>query len=302
MDVAEGCGARCVHCVGGHTGERYGDATRADVLPGVASRLAKELDHLAAQGRRPEVLRLGVASDPLSSAPGVVEAALACLHTAFERGVRVELHTRSIVQESVADVLRRAPHMAVVVAGVMAVRDSAARVYEPGLSPAAGRLRSLRVLAAAGVRVHVRVEPLIPLVNDTQADLEALFNTMVKNGLHRAELAYLTLTEKSAKSLSRGLPRMHREMLKGLFSTEAWQNGAHGRHKVLPRILRDAGYERAVTVARNLGVTATVCPCSDPQWHNVKSCQRLPAAADKRSTLPPAQQLTLFGAPRTGRA
>jgi DNA repair photolyase len=302
MDVAEGCGAACVHCVGGHAGERYGDATRVEVYPRAAQRLGEELDHLAAQGRRPSVVRLGLQSDPLM-APAVAET-LAALQALFDRGIRVELHTRSMVPEPVVALLRRHPQSVVVVAGVMAARDSAARVYEPGLAPTQGRLRSLRPLVAAGVRVHVRVEPLIPLVNDTEADLDAIFAACVSNGLHRVELVYLQLTEGTAKALSRGLPRMHREMLKGLFGTESWTETAHGKRKFLPAMLREPGYDRAVTVARRHGVTATVCSCAEPSLRHTRSCQRWAAevAVEKKAPAVAAQQLALFQVIRGGKA
>ena len=179
MDVAEGCGAACIHCVGGHTGERYGAPTDVNVVGDVARRLEAELEALAGVGRRPSRIRLGHRSDPLWASKAVREATLACLKVAFDRGVAVELHTRQVLPDDLVTFLKAHAHMVHVVMGVMTVRDSASRVYEAELPPPAGRLRSLRPLLAAGVPVTVRVEPLVPLVNDTEADLEALFLSLI---------------------------------------------------------------------------------------------------------------------------
>jgi hypothetical protein len=155
------------------------------------------------------------------------------------------------------------------------------------------------------VPVTVRVEPLVPLVNDTEADLEGLFQLIAKNGVRRVELAYLSLTPESAKSLSRGLPRMHREMLKGLFAQEPWVQGPHGQRKLLPMVLRDAGYERGMTAARRVGLIPTVCASAEPDLRLARHCVRplgdAPAAravsqVPVPASQPPAvRQLGLFG-------
>ncbi|MEW5855440.1 MAG: hypothetical protein AB2A00_42095 [Myxococcota bacterium] len=301
MDVAEGCGASCIHCAGAYAGEQMGAAHQVRVSPGVARRLAEELERLAGTGRRPSRIRLGMASDPLWPSKDVLDATGACLKAAFERGVPVELHTRSLIPDSLLELMKSHPSMLRVVMGVMTVRETSALVYEPGLAPPMGRLRSLRPLVAAGVPVTVRVEPLVPLVNDTEADLEALLDAVARNGVNRVELAYLQLTPQTAKSLSRGLPRMHREMLKGLFATEAWAAGPFGQRKLLPRVLREAGYERAVEVARRFGIQATICACAEPDL-KATVCKRggsiaptVTATSERKSTPPPVESTAQLG-------
>ncbi len=311
LDVAEGCAAACVHCVGGHSGEKYGAPTQVTVVANAAARLEAELEGLAGQGRRPSRIRLGWASDPLLPIPELRTVTQAVMQVALDRGVAVELHTRNVVPEDVVQLMKAHRHMVHLVVGVMSVRDSAVRVYEPELPPPAGRLRAVRPLLAAGVPVTLRVEPLVPLVNDTQADLEAVFDLAVKNGVRRVELAYLALTPDTAKSLSRGMPRMHREMLRGLFAEQPWLPWAGGSRKLLPRMLREAGYDRALAAARRLGLIPTVCATAEPEIRLARHCVRPlgdtpsgrpSAASSAASSAPPAAkavaaaaQLGLFG-------
>ncbi|MBI5498369.1 MAG: hypothetical protein HY904_25430 [Deltaproteobacteria bacterium] len=301
MDVAEGCAATCIHCTGGLAGDKYGQPTAPVVEREAGAKVSRELEALAGVGRRPARIRLGVVSDPFLPDPKVLAATCEVLAAAFDGGVPVEIHTRSMVPEAVLGLLKTHPHMVHVVMGVMGMRDSAARVYEPSLPPPLGRLKGLRPLMAAGIPVTVRVEPLIPLVNDTEADLEELFSAVAKVGVKRVELAYLQLTPDTAKSLSRGLPRMHREMLKGLFGQEPWRESPQGTRKLLPRMLRDAGYERALESARRVGLYASVCATVDPDVKGARVCHRAlgdaPVVPAARKSTPPVaatQQLGLF--------
>jgi DNA repair photolyase len=298
MDVAEGCGGGCIHCDASLALEKYGEegGLRVDVTASV--RLRDELGRLAAQGERPSLMRLGQSSDPFWPDPAVLAQTRACIQVAFEEGVPVEVWTRSVVPDELAAYLSCHPHMARVVSGMMTLRESAARVYEPELASPQARLRSLRVLVHRGVPVTVRVEPLVPLVNDTEADLEALLQAAAKNGIKRVELGYLQMTPESVRSLSRRLPRMHREMLKGLFASESWVEGPLGPRKLLPKVLREAGYERALSVARRCGVMAAVRAELEPEYR-VPRATKGPRSGDPvGSAVIASRQLGLFaGAP-----
>jgi DNA repair photolyase len=259
FDVADGCGGACIHCLGGYVSEAWsGEKNVVRARKDTPARLKAELEELLLSSRLPKEIRLGILSDPFWPDREVVEAARASLEVAWSLGVKVVVHTRQVLPDAVAEAMKRNADKVHVVLGVMTARESSALVYEPNLPASSARLRSIRPLTGHGVPVTLRVHPLVPLVNDTEADLESLMQQAAKNGVRRAEFSYLQMSTAASKGLARGLPRMHREMLKGLFGPQPWVEGPYGQRKLLPQPLRDAGYERALDVSRRLGIQAVV--------------------------------------------
>jgi DNA repair photolyase len=125
---------------------------------------------------------LGCAGDPYPAEEGRRKLTRALLSVlARQRGLRLALVTRSTLLLRDLDVLRtlaqRSRFAAHVVLGSAA--PELARKLDPGAPSAEARLSSLRYLAEAGVPAGLAV-PVLPEVNDSRADLRALFEAAAR--------------------------------------------------------------------------------------------------------------------------
>ena len=166
-----GCAHRCTFCyVRGFEhradrpwDDRYGRSIR--VKSNVVGVLAAEL---ARPSWKREVVAVGAATDPYQPAEGRFRLTRGCIgafaraHTPFALITRGPLIVRDV------DVLQEASRRAriSVSLSVPTLDDRIWRLTEPGTAPPRARLRAVRTLAEAGIRVGVALAPLLPGLSD----------------------------------------------------------------------------------------------------------------------------------------
>jgi hypothetical protein len=90
----------------------------------------------------------------------------------------------------------------------------------------------------------------------------------------------------------RELSPLHRRVIESCFRTQEWKAiSSSTKTKLLPKIIRERGYQRIKEIAEGLGITASVCQCKNPDLKgDLCSSGRVGAFLGKK----PAAQLPLF--------
>jgi DNA repair photolyase len=194
-----GCVHQCVFCYARSThayreldGVRdWGSRLTAKV--NIVSLLRAELAN--PRSYRADHIAIGTSTDPYQPIEGryrLMRGILAAL-----RDARMDFHitTRSplIVRdlELLTQCARRAD---VSVSFSLATLDAAiAREIEPTVAPPRSRLRAVRTLADAGIRVSVGIAPILPGITDAPADVHALAQAAADAGAYRTWHSALNL-------------------------------------------------------------------------------------------------------------
>jgi DNA repair photolyase len=169
-----GCAHRCTFCyvreferrADRPSDGRYGMSIRVKV--NVAEVLRREL-------ARPSWTRalvvVGAATDPYQPAEGRYRLTRSCLEAFTERSNPFGIITRGPLIVRDLDVLVTAAARAKVSlhVSVPTLDDALWRATEPGTAPPRQRLRAVRMLADAGLRVCVSLAPIIPGLSDAPA-------------------------------------------------------------------------------------------------------------------------------------
>jgi len=141
-------------------------------------------DDLAGRAYRGEEIAVGTATDPYQALEGryrLMRGVLAAL-----RDARAPFHitTRSPLVVRDADLLAQCARRADMSVNVsIATLDEAlAREIEPTVAPPRQRLRAVRTLVAAGVRVGVAVAPVLPDLTDGEASMAAVVRAAAEAG------------------------------------------------------------------------------------------------------------------------
>lgn len=193
-----GCAHQCVFCYArGTHAYRELDGVREwgsvlSVKVNVAAILRAEL---AAKTYRGEEIAIGTATDPYQPLEGryrLMRGVLAALRDArapFHITTRSPLIVRDL--DLLAQCARRA---AISVAVSIATLDEAlAREIEPTVAPPRQRLRAVRALANAGVRVGVAVAPVLPNITDAPDAIAAVVRAAADAGASHAWHSTLNL-------------------------------------------------------------------------------------------------------------
>ncbi|MBN2358483.1 MAG: hypothetical protein JXR83_03460 [Deltaproteobacteria bacterium] len=274
---------------GGPTGrleEPPADGTDLFGAVRIASDLAqlavRELDQMRAAGQSIYRVHVGEVWDLFLGPPEVQAPVIEAIEAIARAGHEVEIRTRAVLPKSAIDRLAAIKERIRVEIPFVSMRPDIAAVWEPGTSTPGERLRCARNLTTLGVRVAGRVDPLLPLINDTQVDIEEFCVAFAGTGMYRATVSYLYMTPGRGRAMSRALSRMHRDILKGCFAGQPWIKDDNGvDRKTLPQDLRERGLRRFLEVAQKNALPVAICGCSDGDVIS-GGCHNIPQGTPRR--------------------
>jgi DNA repair photolyase len=197
-----------------------------------------------------ETVSIANSSDPYPRAEASLGLTRRCLEILVESNCKIQIITKSNLVTRDDDLLCRVP--ATVALTITTDDDSLAKILEPYAPPPSQRLRAAQDLTKAGIPVSVRIDPIIPLVNDQPQKLIA--------ELASIGVKHLTCSTYKAKAdnwmrLSQALPTVA-EKLKPLY----FQQGERiGGSALLPKDLRYKILKNVRDLALASGMKFGVC-------------------------------------------
>ena len=166
-----GCPHGCLYCYASSYIPRFAECRpKVDLL----KRLARESSKI----RPGTLVALSNSSDPYPPMEKDLRLSRGCLQILKERGLRVQVVTKSHLVAQDAELL--AEMLACVAITVTTLQDSICRRLEPGAPLPAKRLDAMAKLAKRGVAVSARIDPIIPGIND--AEIEQLVAAVSRAG------------------------------------------------------------------------------------------------------------------------
>jgi DNA repair photolyase len=182
-----GCQHQCVFCYArGTHAYRELDGVRewGSVLSVKVNIAAALRADLASQTYRGEEIAVGTATDPYQALEGSYRLMRGILTALRDARAPFHITTRSPLIVRDLDLLAQCARRADVgVAVSIATLDEAlAREIEPTVAPPRQRLRAVRALADAGIRVGVAVAPVLPDVTDDAASLASVVHAAAGAG------------------------------------------------------------------------------------------------------------------------
>jgi DNA repair photolyase len=166
-----GCAHRCTFCyvraferrADRPSDDRYGRSVR--VKTNVVERLEAEL---ARPAWRRELVLVGAATDPYQPAEARFRLTRGCVEAFTRHASPFSIITRGPLVVRDVDVLQEAARVAAVSVSlsVPTLDEALWRLTEPATAPPRQRLRAVRRLAEAGIRVAVALAPILPGLTD----------------------------------------------------------------------------------------------------------------------------------------
>jgi DNA repair photolyase len=263
INLARGCAGGCVFCYARCVSSAPGPG-QLRLYAELAEQLRAELD----RRRRPlpSYVLFSTASDPFLGGAQVQRLSRACLEILASRGIGVSLSTRGDIPEEVIDLLaRQGPHVRVTVP-LPSLDQDYARIWEPETLEPRKRLFLVQRLLKAGVQVDVRIDPVIPFVNDSTEGLRELLSAIAGLGLTQAQLSFIHLRPGVTDQLRAEAPLELAELLLGGFSLppESVRITQPVKFLHLSAKQRAAVLRRIQRVARERGVRVSACHCQNP--------------------------------------
>lgn len=216
-----GCDHNCIYCYASSYIPLFHDCRPKKNL---LSRLKRETANL--QG---ELVSISNSSDPYPQLEKKQGLTRKCLEIMAESHCRLQIVTKSDLVTRDIDILQNVP--CAVSVTVLTTDDQISKKLEPGAPVSSRRLKAIETLVKVGITTTVRIDPVIPFVNDNLAELVKVV----------AELGVLHVTSSTYKVKPDNWKRFttvfpeEAEKLKLLYFSEGERVG---RSTYLPKKLR----------------------------------------------------------------
>lgn len=260
LNVARGCAGACVFCYA----RSYPGAPEPGnllVYADLPSLLRHEIDSSRRKTPSPPYVVLSTATDGFLGGPQVVQVTRACIEILLNRGIGLSMSTRGVIPDDTLAVLGRyAPHVRITVP-IASLSEEYTEQWEPGTAMPRARLYLIQRLLEVGIRPRVRIEPLIPFVNDHTEQVREVLSALVGLGYTEATLGFLHLRRGVEEQLRTEAPADLRRLVLGVFPAETERYSAFTH---LPARERLRGLRRVQRVAREHGLKVSACHCQNP--------------------------------------
>jgi DNA repair photolyase len=288
LNITSGCIFECTYCYarGYRQAPQKGEVDLYVNLPGLLR------DELSRKKVFPQWVVLNTSSDCFQHHPEILDIAYDVIRILVDRGIGISFLTKGVIPRRFFDLLRMSPEKHLAQIGLVSLSERYWREYEPGTPSPEKRLENVQRLKEIGILPEGRIDPIIPFVTDTEGEVAALFRKLQETGVKRVTLSYLHLRPAIERQLMGELSPLHRSIIESCFKTREWNAlGSSTRTKLLPKTLREKGYQRMKEIGERFGVTASVCQCKNPDLQgDLCSSGRARVAGGKRT----ARQFPLF--------
>jgi DNA repair photolyase len=216
-----GCDHGCLYCYASSYIPRFYDCRpKKDLI----SRLKREAGRLKGQ-----LVSISNSSDPYPRLEQKTGLTRRCLKILMEKNCRLQIITKSNLVVRDIDILREIP--CVVSVTVLSTDDSLSRKLEPGAPVSSRRLEAIEILVGEGIPTTVRIDPVIPFLND---DVTALVETVADLGVPHITSSSYKVKPDNWRRFSQRFPEVA-EKLRPLY----FEKGERiGRSTYLPRHMR----------------------------------------------------------------
>jgi DNA repair photolyase len=237
-----GCEHACVYCYASTYIPRFFDCRPKKNL---ISRLRREAAKL-----KGETISIANSSDPYPSLEARKCLTRSCLEILSRHNCRVQIVTKSCLVVRDADLLNKIPSM--VSLTITTDNDAIARLIEPHAPSPSERLRAVETLIQKGIPTSVRIDPIIPFVND---EPETLVKTLASIGVRHVTSSTLKIRRGNWKRFLAAMPKTA-EKLGPFYYTKGEKMGSY---IYLPRDMRFRLLEKVGCLAEKYGMKFGTC-------------------------------------------
>jgi DNA repair photolyase len=216
-----GCDHACVYCYASSYIPRFSNCRpKSDLL----QRLQREAAKL-----KGEIVSIANSSDPYPRMEAEAGLTRKCLAVLSQHNCRIQIITKSPLVTRDTDLLGKIP--CAVALTITTDDENTTKLIEPHAPSPNERLRAIETLTQKGIPVSVRIDPIIPFVNDNP---EKLISTLAHMGVKHVTTSTYKAKPDNWRRLATAMPQVA-EKLKSLYFEQGEKTGGY---TLLPSDLR----------------------------------------------------------------
>ncbi|OYT40957.1 MAG: radical SAM protein [Desulfurococcales archaeon ex4484_58] len=240
-----GCSHFCLYCYATSYIGRKPSSPKKDFL----NRLRRDLNYI----NRELVVEISSSSDPYPPLEEWVMLTRQTLRVLADSKIKVLITTKSNIVVRDYDLLLRTPSSIMIT--ITTLNEELARKLEPGAPPPHKRLEAIEYLSSKGLPVGVRIDPIIPGLNDNPLEIEKLIDEISVRGAKHIVTSTYKVRFDNYKRMIKAFPKK-----KMLWKKLYFERGErlHG-YIYLPRSIREKLLEPIIKYGLKKGLSVATC-------------------------------------------
>jgi DNA repair photolyase len=237
-----GCDHACVYCYASSYIPKFFDCRpKKDLIQNLQREAAK---------LKGEIVSIANSSDPYPRMEAEQCLTRICLAILIQHDCRIQIITKSTLVTRDTDLLSKVP--CTVALTITTEDNDTAKLIEPYAPPSTERLKTVEALISKGIPVSVRIDPIIPFVNDNP---ESLIATLASMGVKHMTSSTYKMKRDNWQRFAMAMPKAA-EKLKPLYFDEGEKVGGY---TLLPKALRLKLMSTVRRIAKENGMRFGVC-------------------------------------------
>ena len=237
-----GCDHACAYCYASSYIPKFFDCRpKKDLIQNLQREAAK---------LKGEIVSIANSSDPYPRMEAEQCLTRICLAILIQHDCRIQIITKSTLVTRDTDLLSKVP--CTVALTITTDDDNTAKLIEPYAPPSTERLKTVEALISKGIPVSVRIDPIIPFVNDNP---ESLIATLASMGVKHMTSSTYKMKRDNWQRFAMAMPKAA-EKLKPLYFDEGEKVGGY---TLLPKALRLKLMSTVRRIAKENGMRFGVC-------------------------------------------
>lgn len=246
-----GCDHHCVYC---YASSYIPNFHRCRPKKNLIPRLRKEAKKLNG-----ELLSVSNSSDPYPNLETKLGLTTRCLEILSKQNCKIQVVTKSSLVTRDISMLRKLPCM--VALSITTNDDRIAERLEPYAPPPSERLKAIEKLVKNGIPVAVRIDPIIPYLNDRP---EKLIQQLASLGVQHITSSTYKVKPDNWKRFSKALPEISSKLRLLYF-----EHGEKlGGYRYLPRNIRRGLMEKTKKLTEENGMKFGCCREGFPELNS----------------------------------
>jgi len=237
-----GCDHACVYCYAtGYIPKFFNCKPKKDLIPGLKREAVK---------LKGEIVSIANSSDPYPNLEAKTGLMRKCLEILAQQNCKIQIITKSNLVVRDIDLLKKMP--SIVSLTITTDDDNVAKLIEPHAPSSSERLKAVEILIEEGIPTSVRIDPIIPFIND---NTENLIKTLASMNVKHVTGSTYKVKLDNWQRFSIALPKTA-EKLKPLY----FEKGEKiGRYIYLPKDLRLKLMKTVGAMAEKYGMKFGTC-------------------------------------------
>jgi DNA repair photolyase len=281
INVTEGCALGCSYCyIQGYS--HYPGPERVVLFENTAEVVR---DELRRKRRRPRRVYFSPSSDAFQYPPEVQEVTFQTMSVLLEAGIEVAFLTKGFISDRFLRLFKGLPQLIFAQVGVTSLDHGIWKAFEPRTAPPSKRVESIRSLREIGIETTARLDPLIPDLTDTEANLNPLLAALRETGVTHVSASFLFLRQCFADRVSAQLDQFMPARSAAAWRHQDFVDGCGGgRMPTLEE--RAVRFERLSALCKQHGIRLNACRCKNPELGGSGCFIAGPASVPTNSSAP----------------